>query len=215
MSLKLGGTGLNGNKHKCIICIHGHWKNQNPGGLFGATSQTALQIQSIWPIFLVDRLNWHCCLAGSSKTAPRILIFSMAMGVDYTFELISIKTCAPQLKWHNKSFLGSVCIYVLASLKTISPLSSQNLLILIFIHSSMQGQLQIWTERHSRTDLWKSETSGEIKKLFEHLWKLYWVSNLEGRGSKIKPATPILVLKYKCSCKWFDFSSVFSFSKII
>ena len=32
----------------------------------------------------------------------------MAMGADYTFELISIKTCAPQFKWLNKSFLGSV-----------------------------------------------------------------------------------------------------------
>ena len=37
-SLKLGGTGLNGNKLKCIIGTHGHWKNQNPGGRFGATS---------------------------------------------------------------------------------------------------------------------------------------------------------------------------------
>ena len=43
-------------------------------------------------------LNWQCCLAGSSKTAPRILIFSMAMDADYTFGLISIKTCAPQFK---------------------------------------------------------------------------------------------------------------------
>ena len=31
-----------------------------------------------------------CCLAGSSKTAPTILIFSIAMGADYSFELISI-----------------------------------------------------------------------------------------------------------------------------
>ena len=51
---------------------------------------------------------WQYCLAGSSKMAPRILIFSMAMDADYTFELISIKTSAPQFKWHNKSFLGSV-----------------------------------------------------------------------------------------------------------
>ena len=28
----------------------------------------------------------------------------MAMDADYTF---SIKTCAPQFKWHDKSFLGS------------------------------------------------------------------------------------------------------------
>ena len=26
----------------------------------------------IWPIFAVNRLNWHCCLTGSSKTAPII-----------------------------------------------------------------------------------------------------------------------------------------------
>ena len=32
-----------------------------------------------------------------------------AMDADYAFELFSIKTCAPQFKWHNKSFLGSVC----------------------------------------------------------------------------------------------------------
>ena len=50
-------------------------KNQNPGVHFGATSQTALPIQPIWPIFLMDRLNWQCCLAGSSKMDPRILIF--------------------------------------------------------------------------------------------------------------------------------------------
>ena len=47
------------------------------------------------------------------------------------------------------------------------------------------------------SDLWKSETSREIKKnisaSFEHLQKLNWFSKLGGRGSKIKPATPILV----------------------
>ena len=82
-------------------------KNQNPGGHFGATS-TAQPIQPIWPIFVVNRLNWQCCLAGSSKTALSILIFSMAMGADYSFELISIETYAPQFIGHNKLFLGSV-----------------------------------------------------------------------------------------------------------
>ena len=37
---------------------------------------------------------------------------------------------------------------------------------------------------------WKSETSRGIKKL-------YWFSKLGGRGSKIKPATPILILTFK------------------
>jgi hypothetical protein len=53
-------------------------------------------------------MNWQCCLAGSSKTAPRILIFSIAMGADYSFELTSIETYAPQFIGHDKFFLGSV-----------------------------------------------------------------------------------------------------------
>ena len=31
-------------------------------------------------------LNWQCSLAGSSKRVPKILIFSIAMGADYSFE---------------------------------------------------------------------------------------------------------------------------------
>jgi hypothetical protein len=40
--------------------------------------------------------------------APGILIFSMAMGADYSFELIFNETCAPQFNGHNNSFLASV-----------------------------------------------------------------------------------------------------------
>ena len=40
--------------------------------------------------------------------AHTILIFSMAMGADYLFELISIETYAPQLICHDKFFLGTV-----------------------------------------------------------------------------------------------------------
>ena len=60
--------------------------------ILGAVLETALPIQPIWPIFAVNRLNWQCCLAGSTKTVPMILIFSMTMGADYSFELISIET---------------------------------------------------------------------------------------------------------------------------
>ena len=38
--------------------------------------------------------NWQCYLAGSSKTAPRILIFRIAMGADCSFYVKSIGTCA-------------------------------------------------------------------------------------------------------------------------
>ena len=67
-------------------------KKQNPGVRFGATSQTALPIQPIWPIFEVYGLDWHCCLAGCSKTAPRILIVSIAMDAKPSFQLKSIAT---------------------------------------------------------------------------------------------------------------------------
>ena len=56
----------------------------------------------------MNRLNWQCCLAGSSKTVPRILIFSIAMGADYSIELISIENFVPQFIGHDKIFLGSV-----------------------------------------------------------------------------------------------------------
>ena len=74
------------------------------GGRFGA----ALPFQPIHRKNGLNWLNWHCCLAGSSKTASRILIFSMTMGADYSLELISIETYAPQPIGHNKFFLGSV-----------------------------------------------------------------------------------------------------------
>ena len=44
-------------------------------------------IQPIWPVFEVNGLDWHCCLASSSKTAPRILIFSIVIGADYSYEV--------------------------------------------------------------------------------------------------------------------------------
>jgi hypothetical protein len=49
-------------------------------------------IQPIWLIFAVNGLDWQCCFTGSSKMAHRILIFSIAMGADYSFELNSIET---------------------------------------------------------------------------------------------------------------------------
>jgi hypothetical protein len=36
-------------------------------------------------------LDWQCCLDGSSKAAPRILIFSIAIGTNYSFEVKNIE----------------------------------------------------------------------------------------------------------------------------
>jgi hypothetical protein len=54
--------------------------------------------------------NQQCCLAGSSKTAPRILIFfSIAMGADlYSFYVKSIATCALTFYGYVISVLASV-----------------------------------------------------------------------------------------------------------
>ena len=71
-------------------------------------SKTVVPIQPIYLKNGPNGLNWQCCLAGNSKTTPRIFIFSMAKGADYSFELISIGTYMPQFNGHNKLFLDSV-----------------------------------------------------------------------------------------------------------
>ena len=88
-------------------------KNLNSGGHFGDTSLTALPIQPIHCKNGPNGLNWQCCLGGSPKTSARILIFSIAMGADYSIELI--ETYVPQFIGHNKIFLGSVlCLCLVA-----------------------------------------------------------------------------------------------------
>jgi hypothetical protein len=55
-----------------------------------------------------NRPNWQCCLAGSSKTAPRILIFSIAMGADHSFYVKTIETHARAFLSLNISAIGTV-----------------------------------------------------------------------------------------------------------
>ena len=52
--------------------------------------------------------HWQCCLDGSSKTAHRILIFSIAMGADYSFDVKNIDIWAPAFFRHNNSFIATV-----------------------------------------------------------------------------------------------------------
>ena len=42
---------------------------------------------------------------------PHELIFSIAIGANYSFELNSIETQAPQFFGHNDSFLGGVLLH--------------------------------------------------------------------------------------------------------
>ena len=48
-----------------------------------------------WAKFEVNGLDWQCCLAGSSKRAPRILIFSTALGAKHLSYVKPIVTYAP------------------------------------------------------------------------------------------------------------------------
>ena len=50
----------------------------------------------------------QCCLAGSSKLVPRILIFSIAMGADYSFEVKNIEIWEPAFLKHNNSSVATV-----------------------------------------------------------------------------------------------------------
>ena len=61
-----------------------------------------------WSNFEVNGLDWQCFLAGSSKTAPRILIFSIAMGADYSFYVKTIETHACTFLTLNILAIGRV-----------------------------------------------------------------------------------------------------------
>ena len=54
------------------------------------------------------KLEQCCSLAGSSKTAPRILIFSIAIGADYSFDIKSGFSIAPAFSLHNNFDIASV-----------------------------------------------------------------------------------------------------------
>ena len=60
------------------------------------------------PIFEVNGLGWQCYLAGSSKTAPRILIFPIAIGANYSYEVKNNEIYAPAFFKHNNSIIATV-----------------------------------------------------------------------------------------------------------
>ena len=102
-------------------------KNQTPGSRFGATSYTALPIWPIWPNFEVNGLDWQCCLAGSSKTAPRIFFFSIVLGVECLSYLKSIETHHYGILPHNNKLLivsnamGAKYLSYVKSIATFAP----------------------------------------------------------------------------------------------
>ena len=65
----------------------------------------------IQPNFEVNGLDWQCCLAGSSQRAPRIFIFSITMGADYSFYVKIIET-------HARAFFN-VIIFSIGSVRKV------------------------------------------------------------------------------------------------
>ena len=104
----LGRLGSNGFQLTRRFGTHGNWKNKNLGSCFGANSKTALPIWPIWPNFEINGLDWQYYLAGSSKRAPRICIFSIVLGAEYWFYLKSIAIYAPAFLVYNNSILARV-----------------------------------------------------------------------------------------------------------
>ena len=78
------------------------------GAVLELPAKQHCQFSPFGPLYEVNGLDWQCYLAGSSKTAPRILIFSMAMGAKPSFWLKSIAIWAPAFFMHNKSFIATV-----------------------------------------------------------------------------------------------------------
>ena len=59
----------------------------------------------------IGQIGSMYCLAGCSKTAPRILIFSIAIGADYSFYVKTIETHARAFLALNILVIGRVYVY--------------------------------------------------------------------------------------------------------
>ena len=57
------------------------------GAILELPAKQHCQFGPLGPIFEVKGQDWHCCLAGSSKTALRILISLITIGADYSYEV--------------------------------------------------------------------------------------------------------------------------------
>ena len=114
---KCARMGLNGFQIRWIFGKQDNWKNENPGSRFWATSLTA----------------------GSSKTAPRILIFSIVLGAENLPYLKSIETHARAFLTLNILSIGTVWWLMLGLWKNWTFYSHHNFIqffILLFLFSN-------------------------------------------------------------------------------
>ena len=78
------------------------------GAVLELPAKQHCQFSPFGSIFEVNGLDWQCYLAGSSKTAPRILIFSIAIRAEYSYEVKNREILVPAFFKHNNSSLATV-----------------------------------------------------------------------------------------------------------
>ena len=83
------------------------------GAVLELPAKQHCQFSPFDPIFEVNGLDWQCCLAGSSKTAPRNFDFSIAIGADYSYEVKNSEILASAFFKHNNLFVATVAYLML------------------------------------------------------------------------------------------------------
>ena len=80
------------------------WKSWEPFWSYQLNSTAnPAHLPQNWAKFEVNGLDWQCCLAGSSTRAPRIFIFSIVLGAEYSFYATSIATYVPKFFGYSNS----------------------------------------------------------------------------------------------------------------
>ena len=78
------------------------------GAVLELPAKQHCQFSPFGPFFEVKGLDWHCYLVGSYKTAPRILIFSIAIDADYSHDIKSGFSVAPAFSLYKNFVTASV-----------------------------------------------------------------------------------------------------------
>ena len=78
------------------------------GAVLELPAKQQCQFCPVCPVFEVNGLDWHCFLAGSVKTVPRILVFSIAIDANYSYAVKNSEIRAPEFFKHNNSFIATV-----------------------------------------------------------------------------------------------------------
>ena len=78
------------------------------GAVLKQPTKQHCQFSPFGPTSELNGLDWQCCLAGSSETAPRILFFSIAIDADYSCEVKNSEIWVPTFYRHNNSFIADV-----------------------------------------------------------------------------------------------------------